>query len=113
MKHKITAIIASTVIGASAFLVPATIATAETNVDVVCSKTVTKMVRVGNKIKIIRIVTPGENCLPNKPNPPGRKVVPIPGPLLNKVAPNTAKLSVCGTVKVGQFFKIIECNPNA
>ena len=28
------------------------------------------------------------------------------------IEPN-GKVMVCGTIKVGQFFKIIECNPNA
>lgn len=30
-----------------------------------------------------------------------------------KPVQNKSNLVVCGTVKVGKFFKVIECNPNA
>ena len=103
MNKALAGSIAGAIIGASAFLGSPTFAQADTFNG--CQKYVFKTIYVGNPIKVVRIVFIDKNCVPTKP---------VPGPV--NPSPNTAvntKLAICGAVKVGEFFKIIECNPNA
>lgn len=116
LKKALASVAVGTIISASAFFGATTVAQAE---ETTCRSYVFKTIRIGNTIEVVRRVVFEQNCVPNKTVP--KPIHPTPNAAIFAATTAEAKqpikpkgnLVVCGAVKVGKFFKIIECNPNA